>query len=120
MKVNTLIKICVIGAVAGIISLFFISQMILPLEVSPGEISQDLVGRKVKVSGTVGDTRVHPSGHIFFEIGDESGSIDVVIWEEKAEQMALTGIDIGKIRDGAYLEATGYVEYYKGDPQIVL
>lgn len=82
MKESALIRICLLGSIAGIITLYFISFMMVAEELGAGEITQGYIGRKVKLSGVVEGLREHMSGHIFFGIRDETGSVDVVIWEE--------------------------------------
>lgn len=120
MKESFLIRICLIGASVGLIALYFLSLMITPVDVAPSEIRQDLLGRKVVMSGTVRELRQHPNGHIFFELEDESGSSDIVIWEEKAEQLRLSGVDLDRIRNGIILNITGSVELYRGSLQVVV
>ena len=120
MNDRTLIRICILGSVCGIISLYFFSFMIVPLEVQAGEIGQDLVGRRVKLSGTVSGLIIHRSGHMFFGLGDETGSADVVIWEDRVEQLELSGTDLGQLKDGISITITGDVEYYRGRIHVVV
>ncbi len=120
MKESVLIRVCLLGSVTGIVALYFISFMLVAEEVGAGEITKDYIGRKVKISGTVEGLREHRSGHIFFEMRDETGSMDVVIWEDKAEQLALSGMNLSRLREGIGIEVTGKVEYYKGNLQVVL
>jgi len=120
VKDSTLIRICILGSVAGIISLYFLSFMIVPVDAGAGEVGQDLVGRRVRLSGTVNSLEVHRNGHMFFEIEDSTGSVDVVIWEDRAEQLSLSGTDLSRIRDGAELAVTGDVERYRGRIQVVV
>lgn len=120
MKESFLIKVCITGSIAGLVSLYFISFMIVPEEIGPGELSPEFLGRKVRLSGTVQELRTHPSGHVFFELADETGSADVVIWEDKAEQLLLSGVNVSKIENGVGMEVTGSVEYYKGNLQVVI
>ena len=85
-----------------------------------GEIGNTDVGRKVKLSGEVENLLFHRNGHIFFDVRDDTGSIDVVIWEDRAEQFRLAGTDLEKIREGTGIEVTGVVELYRGSVQVVL
>jgi DNA/RNA endonuclease YhcR with UshA esterase domain len=120
VKDSSLIRICLLGSVAGIAALYFVSFMVVAEELGAGEINQNHAGRKVRVSGIVEDLREHRNGHIFFGIRDETGSVDVVVWEDRVEQLKLSGIDMGRIREGAGIEITGSVELYRGDVQVVL
>ena len=120
MKERTLIRICLLGSVLGIISLYFLSFMIVAVDVGAGEISQEHIGRKVRLSGTVQELSIHRSGHMFFELADDTGSIDVAIWEDRVEQLALSGMDMSRLKNGAEIELAGDVEYYKGGLQVVV
>jgi DNA/RNA endonuclease YhcR with UshA esterase domain len=120
VKESVLIRICILGSVAGIVALYFISFMIAAEGVGAGEITRDYIGRKVKISGVVEGLSEHRSGHIFFEVRDDTGSVDVVIWEDKAEQLMLSGMNLSRMENGIGIEVTGSVEYYKGNLQVVL
>lgn len=120
MKERTLVRICLLGSVLGIVSLYFLSFMIAAFDVGAGEISQEHIGRKVRLSGTVQELSIHRSGHMFFELADDTGSIDVAIWEDRVEQLALSGMDMSMLRNGADIELTGDVEYYRGGLQVVV
>jgi DNA/RNA endonuclease YhcR with UshA esterase domain len=120
VKESFLIKICLLGSVAGILSIYFLSFMIVPEEIGAGEITENHAGRKVKLSGTVEGFRLHSNGHVFFEVTDDTGSVDVVIWEEKVEQLMLSGTDVTRITEGISIELTGTVELYRGSVQVVI
>ena len=120
MQERTVVWLCLAGSVSGIIALFFLSLMIVPQEMSPGEITRDHVGMLLKLNGTAEQVRTHPSGHIFFELRDGSGGVDVVIWGDRAEQLSFSGINVYGIRDGSELELTGTAELYRGSVQVVV
>lgn len=120
MKENQLIKICLVGSIIGIISIYFVSFLFSAEEIKTGEITETFIGRKVKVSGSVDNIRFHNNGHIFFDLKDNTGSIDVVIWEDRVESLKLSGTDLSKIENGFGIELTGNVESYKGNLQIVI
>jgi DNA/RNA endonuclease YhcR with UshA esterase domain len=120
MKEITLIRVCLLGSVAGIIALYLISFTMVAEEVGSGEITQDHIGMRVKLSGFVEGLREHSSGHIFFELRDDTGVVDVVVWEDKAEQLMLSGTELERLQDGAGIEITGRVERYRGSLQVVL
>ena len=120
VKESFLIRICLIGSVIGIFSIYLLSFTIVAEEIGAGEITGMYVGKKVSVSGRVENLRLHSNGHIFFDLRDDTGSIDVVIWEDRAEQLRLAGTDMGRIRDGAGIRITGMVELYRGSVQVVV
>ena len=120
MNERTLVKVCLIGSVLGIISLYFLSFMLIPLDAGAGQISRNHIGRKVTLTGTIQDIRIHSSGHIFFELHDRTGSADVVMWEDTVEQLELSGVNMSRFVEGAGITITGDVEYYRGGVQVVV
>jgi DNA/RNA endonuclease YhcR with UshA esterase domain len=120
MNERTVLLICLLGSFAGIVSLFFLSFMTEPVRVDPGELGSDMIGSKVVMSGTASGVRTHPGGHIFFSLVKGNGSSDIVIWEDRAAQLELSGINLSNIRDGVGMEVTGSPELYKGNVQLVV
>ena len=120
VRESTLVKLCILGSVIGIASLYFLSFMLIPVDAGAGEITREHIGRKVTLSGEVQELRFHSNGHIFFELHDETGSAEVVIWEDSVEQLELSGIDMSRLENGANITITGDVEYYRGGIQVVL
>jgi DNA/RNA endonuclease YhcR with UshA esterase domain len=120
LRENTLLVICLAGSLAGISSLYLVSFLIEPAEMLPGDVGIEDVGKRVRLSGTVEDVRYHENGHIFFTLAGNRSGVDVVIWEDKVEQLRMSGMDLSLITEGAMLEITGDVELYRGNPQVVL
>ena len=120
MKERTLLSICFIGAIIGIIILYLLSFMITPIEASPSSIDQSMVGRSVFVSGRVANLEHHENGHIFFDIEDEEGYASAVIWKDRVRFLLMSGEDLTKLSNGQAIEVVGDVEMYKGNVQIVI
>ena len=120
MKESFLIKVCLIGAGLGILSLFFISFTIVPVEMSPGNVNRDHVGYRVKLSGTIEDLREHNDGHIFFKLSDGKDFVDVAFWHDSIERLQLSGVNISRLRNGEGMEIIGDVELYRGSVHVVV
>lgn len=120
MRESTLVKFCILGSLIGIVSLYLLSFMLIPVEAGAGEITREHIGRKVTLEGELRELRLHRNGHIFFELHDDTGSADVVIWEDSVEQLELSGVDMSRLENGANITITGDVEYYRGGIQVVL
>ena len=120
MKESFLIKICFVGAVLGIASLYFLSLTIVPVEMSPGDVNRDDVGHRVKLSGTIQDLREHRDGHLFFELADGQGSVDIAMWHDSIERLRLSGVNITRLSNGVSMEITGDVELYRGSVHVVV
>lgn len=119
MNEKTMLKICLVGSIAGLIALYFITISITPLDVKIGEVTGDLVGNVVNVKGTVTNFYEHNDGHYFFDIRDDTGELKVVLWDNLVEQLRLGGVNVDEIRDGAKLELTGTLEIYKGELELI-
>jgi exonuclease VII large subunit len=112
--------ICIIGSFLGITSLYFISFLLTAEDIEIDEIGRDYIGRRVALSGNISDFRVHRNGHLFFTILDNTGSLDVVIWEDRVEQLELSGINLNNLESSSEVRIIGNVEIYRGDMLIVI
>jgi exonuclease VII large subunit len=119
MNEEKMLRICLAGSILGLLALYFIATNLAAVHVKIGEVSGNLMGSVVKVDGEVGDFYEHSSGHLFFNLMDESGRIRVVVWSDMAEELGLTGFNVSGIRDGARLEITGTVEMYRGELELI-
>ena len=100
MNEKQLLKICIIVAVFGIGILFFLSKTAAETDIST--ITKDDIGKKLIVSGIVGNPRITDTMTLF-TIKDMP-----VIFFEKLE-----------IHEGSTVKITGTVKEYKGKLEIV-
>ncbi len=120
VKERSIILACIIGSLAGTASLYLVSFMLEETEMGAGEIGTEHVGMRVALNGSIGNVDFHNNGHIFFTLMDDTGSVDVVIWESRAEQLELSGVNLSGISEGMQAGVRGDVEYYRGNVQVVL
>lgn len=113
------INFCLIGSVIGIISIYIISLMMGSEQVKVEDITSNMVGKVVNVKGEVSDIYFHKNGHVFFNLKEGGSKVRVVIWENIAEQMKYSGIDIYNLKNGDRVEITGTVELYRGEPEVI-
>jgi DNA/RNA endonuclease YhcR with UshA esterase domain len=114
-----LMRLCFLGAFAGIAAIYIASLYIEPGQLGAGEVTADMAGISVKVTGEVIDLYIHKNGHIFFSVRDDTGKVRVVLWQDEIEMMELYGFNRSLIRNGVYAEVTGAVEMYRGEPEII-
>ena len=69
--------------------------------------SQDFVLKSVKVSGEVSNCKYHSSGHIYFTLKDENGSLACVMFSSNRSGLTFT------LSDGMKVEAEGRVDVYE-------
>jgi exonuclease VII large subunit len=119
MNEEKMLRISIIGSVLGLIALYFIVLNISSVDVKIGEVTGNLVGSVVKVEGEVKDFYKHKNGHFFFNLGDDTGEIKIVVWENIVEELRLGGMDTSRIRNGARMEIAGTIELYKGELELI-
>ena len=70
---------------------------------------QDFVLKKVYVKGEVSNCKYHPSGHIYFSLKDESGTIACVMFAGSRAGLSFT------LKNGQRVIAFGSVSVYERD-----
>jgi DNA/RNA endonuclease YhcR with UshA esterase domain len=122
IKKNTLVYICLVASIAGIIVIYI---AVVNTEARPTpieEITFEMVGRSVKTAGFIIYRTDHANGHIFLTIIDGESKIQVPLFsgfvssfERDNKQMATTE----ELRKGALIEVEGLVGEYQGQLQVV-
>lgn len=116
MKEREVTRLCAIGAVISVFALYLITANISSSGVNIGEIDASFIGETVNVTGEV--KRIsHSEGNIFMNIGDESGEIKVVLWED-----TIKSIDdnyVKNMKEGVTINLIGEVQMYKGELEII-
>jgi len=119
MDDKKIIKLCLFGSVLSIIVLYFAVLQVGSRNVKVGEITGNLAGNVVNVTGYASDVYLHKNGHIFFNLKDLEDKIRVVIWESDVEQLSYSGVNITGIKNGDKIQIVGTVEMYQGQPEII-
>ena len=119
MDDKKLIRVCLIGSVLSMIALYFVSLNMGSENFQVGEITGNLAGRTVNVTGYASKVYLHKNGHVFFNLVDGGDKVRVVIWESVVEQLGYSGVNIKGIKDGDKIQIIGMVEMYEGEPEIL-
>jgi DNA/RNA endonuclease YhcR with UshA esterase domain len=109
MRDETLLKISLLIATAGIAVLFALAQ--LESKVPIGKIDESHIGQTVKVAGEIKSLYRSRAGHAFLELVDSTGRIKVVIFEGSA--------DADFLQEGQKIKIQGKVVEYRGRPEII-
>ncbi|MFC2143334.1 exodeoxyribonuclease VII large subunit [Candidatus Aenigmatarchaeota archaeon] len=114
---SAIAKICLLIVVIGIIILYFLTQIIEPVEMSVTEITRDHVGQKVAVSGYVVALNEN-DGHYFFMLIEEperSYGIQAVLFNNKANT-----INTALLGNGEFITVHGEVALYQNNIEIIV
>ena len=119
MDDRKIIRLCLVGSVVSIIALYFAVLQVNSQSVKVGEITGNLAGNVVNVTGEVSNLYLHKNGHIFFNLKEGADKVRVVIWESDVEQLLYSGVNITGINNGDKIQIVGTVEMYQGEPEII-
>ena len=119
MDDSQIAKLCLIGFGISLVAIYIILLQMEPQSVGVGEVTDQLAGKTVNVTGRASDVYFHKAGHVFFNLVDGEEKVRVVIWENIAEQLSYSGVDLTRLKNGQKVQVTGNVEMYKGEPEIV-
>ena len=111
---SQIMKMALIIAIIGIVSIFFIIQAIEPIKLSIGEITSSHVGHEVITNGTISSYYISDE-HVFMIISDVSGEIKAVMFERDAKNSIAYNL---KNNDRVLIK--GAVNNYKGELEIVV
>ncbi len=103
-------KVSLLVSLAGIILLLFLVFMEEPLEISPGEIDESWLNKRVISEGVIGG-RFFSKDTLFFSLGGEGG-LKVVVFSPTVREL-------GEIRDNELVKVRGVVKKYKGQLEII-
>lgn len=111
---NYLVLILIFTSLGGLFLIYFAALNIQPEEVKIGEISGELVGRKVSTSGYIKSEKLHEDGHLFLTITDGKRSVQVPIFSSLMQHL-----DQNDFKEKTRIRVTGVVDEYRSQLQIV-
>ena len=98
---------------AGMILLFIVTTMVLPRHMAISSITSDIMGDSVQVTGKL-ESVSRSNGNIFLKVGDPSGSINVVVFQDNARKM-----NIDNLQEGKNSTISGRVGMYKSEIEVI-
>lgn len=110
MREETLMRICLIVALVGIVIMFSGNKITEPKIVMISDVTES--ENYVKLKGFVDRLQISSSGTTFIKLKDESGDIDVVIFKDSIE-------NVNEIKTGDLIEVLGKVQKYKGKLEVI-
>ena len=105
-----ILKISIITAVIGVILLFVITQVFKEETIKIEDLK---LGQIEKISGMVTSVYVSRNMHVFLKVADNTGEVDVVIFESHNIDEAYD------LEVGDEVSVLGRVDEYKGKTEII-
>lgn len=119
LKQKTLILVCLLSSVAGLILIYLAATKIEPVPVKIEDINSELVGRSVTIKGYIAYRTNHPAGHIFLTVSYNGTKIEVPLFAGFVDNLSQTDFPIDSLKKGVKIMVTGLVGEYKGQLQVV-
>jgi len=119
LKQNTLILVCLLCSVAGLVLIYLAATKIEPVPVKIENIDSGLVGRSVTIKGYVAYKSNHPAGHIFLTVSYNKTKIQVPLFAGFVDKLTESDFPLDELKKGANIMVTGLVGEYKGQLQVV-
>jgi len=119
MEEKLLLKISIVCALIGLAVLFWVSRNLELATNKIGEITIEDLGKNVKVCGKIASKFESKTNHIFLRLQDDSGNIDVVIFNSTAENIKKLGTDPYQLKKYDNICVTGNVEEYNEKLEII-
>lgn len=112
MQEKKLLIFCVIGALAGIGLLFFLTTNLPFTEIK--NIGKESVGKSLKIQGEITGFFISDKGHVFLKISDKTAEISAVIFNSSSSK-----IGAYNLKKGQNVEVSGKIDEYNGKLEIM-
>jgi len=110
MKETTLIRICIVSIVIGLLIIYYSNKSFVPETVPINQVSEDY--NFIKIRGAVNRVVTSKSGTTFMEVSDGTGDINIVIFKDSI-------LNIDEIKTDNFIEILGRPEKYKEKMEII-
>jgi tRNA(Ile2) C34 agmatinyltransferase TiaS len=114
MQEKNLIKIAIACSICGLILLFFVSQQVQISLTEIASISPEDMYKSVRICGNVTYKYVSDTRHVFLDVIDQTGKIDVVFFNRTAEEVNVYEVDLNDS-----ICVSGTVDEWKGKLEII-
>jgi RecJ-like exonuclease len=118
MNEKKLMKISLIGTLAGFIVLYILIQTTGYSHTEIGDINKNYIGKVVNVTGKVSGLKIYEDG-TFFTLTDKTDSIKVILWSDTIKLLEEKNINASEITNNRTVQIVGEVELYKGELEII-
>ncbi len=116
MEQALLTRISLVCSVVGLVALGLISSSITSNVVNIQTITPDSIGLVVRICGNVTSTYVSKGGHIFLDVKDNSGTMNVVVFDNMVKDLSINPYELG-VEDCVCVR--GEVDMYRDELEII-
>lgn len=113
VKDESLLKLSLVTAVAGLLVLVFLLKTIGEAK-EIAAIDEGDIGKELKVFGTISSVYVSKNENIFLKLADDSGEISVVVFKNMARKL-----NAQLLKKGDAVEVYGKIQEYEGELEII-
>lgn len=110
-----LTRISFLITIIGIIALYFIVQFTEPVKVEIGDISHDMVGNYISLSGYIEDGPQWDKGNLFFILGNGKENIKVIMFAKETKKQQ----ELKELKKADRVHVIGRVDEYKNELEII-
>ncbi|MEN4005810.1 MAG: OB-fold nucleic acid binding domain-containing protein [Methanobacteriaceae archaeon] len=118
MNDKHIFQIALVTAVFGLAGMIFLSGEIVPMEFRIKEINRNHIGEDLAIQGLVRTVR-KPGNLYILSVIDETGEINVVIFDPLADEFKREGINPRNF-ENRRVKIVGRVNEYKGSIQLIV
>ena len=116
MEQALLTRISLVCSVVGLIALGLISSSITSNTILIQTVTPDSIGLMVKLCGVITRAYTSKDGHVFLDLADESGTINVVVFESMVNGLSINPYEL---KEGDNVCVRGEVDMYRNELEIV-
>lgn len=102
------------SSIIGLIIVYIVSQNIELTPTAINSITYDDVGKNVKVCGNITSLYVSKNNHVFLKVNDDSGKIDVVIFNSSVDKFRIKNLE-----KNDFVCISGKIDEYKNRLEII-
>lgn len=113
MKKNDIYWLSIIGSIVSLAAIFIFISYFVPESVKIKDIDNTHIGTIVNVTGKI--TKItNREGSIFLTIEDETGNINVIIWDSVIKSLEMKGLDPHSLKENLSINLQSEVISYEG------
>lgn len=119
MKDRIIFKIAFATSIIGIMGMIIFAGAITPKHLNINEINQGMMNEEVTIEGVVDNIKESQSQTYFFDITDNTGKINVVIFKNNVKDIEINNLTIFHLNKKR-IKISGIVTQYNGKIELIL